>query len=215
MSVVNICDRNAKSYPPTIDVNQGTLWPCIPAFCSCGKQLGCFQRFIEARIVEHELELQSRTDLSPAKKRGLARKMTFDDMGITRDCCLICLTTYPFLPVNDAEGEARVDTTVRSLSGTTTENQYMSNAAMGGRIGAEFLPFRKDSLGFDVDKYCEYLNNITLVHSANSQSTMSYKNSSGDPSHPTFPNLKAECHPFPNIEPAMEPPSFDLEVGHV
>ena len=111
MSIVDICQQNVKDYLPTANINQGTMYPILPEQCKCGKRIACYQRYIESFLGNELEKLENIENLN--EKQSKSRIALFEKTGIIKDCCIMSLTMYPFLTINDIEGhDAYVDTTV-------------------------------------------------------------------------------------------------------
>ena len=211
MSIVDICQKGVKDFLPTASINQGTMFPILPSYCSCGLRIGCYQRYIESAIGE-ELERLSSEDLTLYEKQSKARIATFKKMGITRDCCLLSLTEYPFLTVNDIEGQdAYVNTTIHKDGSQIKENDYLPYSIP--TVGVEFFSKSSKTIGFDMDLYGEKLQVLSLQNSGKPPvSTLAAKNAAGEASFPKFPNMGATRIKYPSISTTVDPPYFKDEA---
>lgn len=135
------------------------------------------------------------------------------ELGFTRDCCLLSLTTYPFLTFNDIEGQdAFVDFTKNpfinkkdededeNFNLQISENSYVPNV-INDYVGAEFYPFTNGVLGFDKNLYCAHLYEITLRTSTR---YIPLENLVHSPTVPQFANLYATRDPYPLLLPGRK-----------
>lgn len=147
--------------------------------------------------------------LTNVDDKNLMNLDVFTEMGFTRDCCLLTLTTYPFLTVNDIEGvDAFVDSSKNSFIGKAdreddeddtikqiNENVYVPNT-IKNYVGAEFYPLTLNKFGFDQDLYCEHLYELTLRTSKRHMPLEGIKTISNVP---RFANLGAAREAYPVI----------------
>lgn len=228
-------NRFPRDFLPTCHMFQGSMFPILPELCSCGRQIGCYQREIASSIgiklekikketpqlsycqtlansrietfknVEPFMKIEKFKSDKNFNNKELLEIETFVDMGFTRDCCLLSLTTYPFLTVNDIEGiDAFVDYTKDSFIGKTddgddegniqiSENNYIPYV-IPDYVGAEFYPFTKGKFGFDPENYCKHLYELTLRTSTR---YLPFDQIGTIPTIPRFPNLGATREPYP------------------
>lgn len=119
---VPIFSEDIEDFPIEADVNQVTSFPALEKYCNCGELIGMYQRVIESMIGKRLREF-------PIEDRNEAlsqiRREVFKELGVTRDCCLMKLTVYPFHCINDIHGiDSFVDTTM--LDNTVTEESSLS-----------------------------------------------------------------------------------------
>lgn len=195
-----------RDFLPTANMFQGTMFPILPELCTCGRPIGMFQREIESSIgIKMEkikkdnpnftyCEILSRSRIETFKQvdpymniEKFNNDKNFNDkeafmieqfieLGFTRDCCLLSLTVYPFITVNDIEGvDAFVDMTKDSFIGKNSndeddekdENKQISENSyipyvIKDHVGAEFYPFTLGKYGFDPRQYENHLYELTL-----------------------------------------------------
>jgi hypothetical protein len=199
------CARNEHiDFHHESNVNQGTMFPILQAYCSCGNRIGCFQRTIESEIGKEMIELSKDDSLNMYDIQSKARRNTFKKLGFRRDCCLLALTMYPFLTVNDIEGEdAYVDFTEKIVANTVATNHYIP-LNIPNRPG-EFFPVKRDDIGFDMGDYCRTIHEITFNSNQNNSNGYTGMNIV------TFPNIKTKTQTYPNLDLPYDPDDFHHE----
>lgn len=202
-----------RDFLPESNIMQSTMWPILPIRCTCGPRLGALQRKIESMIgVELERLEHDEPELSRVDRFGKARSSTFESLGITKECCLLALTFYPFYTVNDLEGEdAYLDCTATNGTDRIAENIYLSYHS--DEIPKEFFPKTRNKLGFDMDVYCQKLFLKTLETSDRQVgSTLHSTSLTGESAFPKFPFLSGvDVREYPSIITTIPPPTFPYE----
>ena len=186
-----------QDFPIECQINQGTMFPILPVRCACGRRIGCFQREIENKI---GVNLNNLSHIESRNERlAQARVMAFTDMGFVKSCCLLMLTTYPFLAVNDIEGDGAY-TDLSSADGNKKgeRNNYLSYGSVG--VPAQFCPKTRGQLGFDMNRYCSQLNAVVNEDIWEDNSEI-YNNG-------TFPR-------FPFLAPSVTKPGPKLDTSHI
>lgn len=202
MTIEEYARKEHKDFHHTSNVNQGTMFPILQAYCSCGKRIGCHQRTIESEIGKEMVELSKDETLNEFEIRSMARRNTFKKLGFRRDCCLLALTTNPFLTVHDIEGEdSYIDFTHKVSINTVKENQYLPSNHPN-RPG-EFFPVKRDDIGFNMDDYCRTLHAMTFTDP--NESRNEYLN----PDFVTFPNIKCITQTYPKLDLPYEADQFE------
>ena len=191
---------DGKDFLPTAHIHQGTMWPVLPAECLAGHILGCRQREFEQLIGTFYNEQDN--NIKHIDRLANARIKALSKMGFIADCCLTSLTLYPFLTVNDVEGEDASITTTVADSTQIRENVYLPGNS--NIVPYEFLPKTRGKWGFDTNNYCMLLNQVVT---GNSQ--LGFATAAGEASYPLFANLAVmKTEPYPTIKPGITPPFY-------
>ncbi len=112
-------------------INQGTKWPIIEEYCSCGERFGVFQRAIESTLGDL---LKKKMPLSEARKE-MIRVCRIPN----RDCCLRTISNYPFEQFYDIHGiDSYIDTT--QVSTNTKSSKEIDNIKRENVFSKELVP---------------------------------------------------------------------------
>lgn len=161
----NINTDNLKSFPVEVDVNQGTMYPKLRKFCSCGQQIGYFQSYIESEIGK-AVKKNKDSSLSKSKKLELARRSFMKKHAVVKICCLRSLMVYPFLTYNDLSGkQSFFDITKRTISNKKSDVEgFARKNVFSKRITNETVGYFRltDNFNVDFNSYHEKLRRICL-----------------------------------------------------
>lgn len=127
-------------------MNQGTRFPILDSYCSCGQRFGYHQSLIESELgkfIEKDTSESSYSDKISRAKVHFIKKYNLSMM-----CCELRLMSYSFLPVNDLKGKyAVVNITSKTRESNDSHINDFSKKIDSRTIG--YSPFQDKIIDFD------------------------------------------------------------------
>lgn len=168
-------------------------WAQFSDICTCGKRVAIDQRkfgILTSESLNNNMMLKE------------SRINTIKKLGVKRICCLREFTNFPNNFICDRNLNAYTDVTI---SKGKSINQNLRGGNNSTEIGFEFLPKTNGKMGFDLNRYCLKLSQISLSN-FDKMGILRTDGSNPNDNIPQFPNYKStKTENFPAIQSEIPP----------